>query len=101
MPEALAVVALDAVLALGLVVLLAAPAALELLVLDEAADDSITVLEALEAALTTPAAPRPKTRGPILLFSLLLFLPEPPYLLLFLNIPSNSSLANSSTALKP
>ena len=64
-PEALAVVALDAVLALGLVALLVAPATLKLLVLVGVAEALMTVPEAPEAALTTPAAPI----GPSLLLS--------------------------------
>ena len=86
MPEALAVVALDAGegAGLGLVLLLVAPLSLELLVPGEGAEPPRTVLEAPEAAPTAPVDPR----GPILLILLLLLLPQPLDLLFLLVIAS-------------
>ena len=83
-PEALAVVALDTVLALGLVALLGALVTFKLLVLVVVAEALTTVPEAPEAALAAPVA----SIGPSLLLSLLLLLPQQLDLLFLFLIPS-------------
>ena len=83
-PEALAVVALDVILALERVTLLAVPLALELLVLEGVTKASIAIFEAPVAVSTAPIA----LIGPTLLVLLLLLLAKRLNFLFLLLIPS-------------
>ena len=83
-PEALAVVALDVILALELVTVLAVPLALKLLVLVGVTEASIAIFEAPVAVSTALIVPI----GPILLLLLLLLLPKQLNFLFLLLIPS-------------